>query len=887
MHRTIFIITISALMLIVLGCSSNPTGLSTQQNPIDGFTFEGNNEYTANHHQWGVWTAEIDLNAMTSEITVARELSSHFNITTLVPAPEIYINFFNPGTGILDVDVVITNPYSIEGRDVRLIINTDSVGHILKDDYGWTALYDITGGLPINPFKAVGVLNPARKFLPLSQELVNLQIYLPGGNPNISFTIDASYPGNCEEPYEISDFSHGVIYGETGSSTTVDVTVLDWQHDVESVYLYCPDLIDSSTISFTQISQDVWESELVNETGAGEGEYIGYIMADSFNSGSIALYNQVVIEVTRGGGPNNPHLISTLFMLSKCHDVVVKGNYAYVADDWGGMKIFDVSDTSQLVPIGYFDFGTVLSVAINGDYLYLGCDDTFTIVDISNPVDPQCIGDMEEGALDMVIDGDYAYLAAHSSLVIVNISDPYNPIPVGVCPFSTYGLTGIAVSGNYAYVSADSAYLYIVDISDLENPIAINEVGDSHVSYDVEISGDYAYLAAGYYGMKVVSIANPEDVYICSELSTGNGVYSVAIVGDIAYLGKSSGGLYVVNIENPFAPEIIGEMDTIGETLGIDILGHCAFLADDFGGFATVDITVNESPFQIGVYSLVGSPRRIFISNDYAYLGTEGYMQVIDISDPMNPFVAGSSEQNVRCQDMDIENGYLYIAAVQYGFQVFNLIDPVTPIYESKIDLDGFAYSVKVRDNIAYVTDLMYGLNIIDVSDPTDIELIGFVNTDGQPHGLDISGDYAFVADGTEGLTFIDISEPTMPEVIGRLPTINMASYVDVYGDFAFVIASDSNGSEFYVMDVTDPTDPDITSICDLGGNPSVVVASDSYAYISDWYNGLLIYDVLDPYNAVFYNSFDITGPLVQLDISGMYAYCVVSGKGLDVVALR
>ncbi|MBU1023758.1 hypothetical protein KKB99_05680, partial [bacterium] len=166
-----------------------------------------------NHSLLGMWTINFNLDELTVKITPeTRDTAFHFNVTSLVPAPEIIINSWDPFIEVIDVDVTITNPYAVDAYDVRLIIYTDSVGHKLQNDDGWTSLYDKPGGLPINPFKAYAKTIQDRKFAGLAEHTENLQILLPGGNPSVTFAIDASYPGNCEEPHKIGNMSQGTLY---------------------------------------------------------------------------------------------------------------------------------------------------------------------------------------------------------------------------------------------------------------------------------------------------------------------------------------------------------------------------------------------------------------------------------------------------------------------------------------------------------------------------------------------------------------------------------------------------------------------------------------------------------------------------------------------------
>ena len=107
-------------------------------------------------------------------------------------------------------------------------------------------------------------------------------------------------------------------------------------------------------------------------------------------------------------------------------DVVVSGNYAYVADGGYGLRI----------------------------------------INISNPLSPQQVGfyDSPGYAYGAAVSGNYAYVADwFRGLRIINISNPAALLEVGFydTPGSAYG---VAVSGNYAYV-ADYNYFGTYDCS--------------------------------------------------------------------------------------------------------------------------------------------------------------------------------------------------------------------------------------------------------------------------------------------------------------------------------------------------------------------------------------------------------------------------------------
>jgi hypothetical protein len=329
------------MTLIIMGCSSNSgnpitndPGLSQDNRPIPNINlpeFLTENSFDSNHDLLGTWEIHFDTKSLTTEIVPNRGIESHFNVTSIIPPPSIVINSYNPASNIIDVDVTISNPYPVDVFDVRLIIFTDSIGHQLLNPDNWTPLYDISGGLPINPFKAYAKDQVNRVFAGQTQHTANLQIYLPQGNPNVTFAIDASYPGNCEEPYKIGNLLQEVLYDEVGSSAICQVEVYDHQSNVNSVNLYCPLITGTTLVPFSCIGLNEWELELINVTGVSAGIYDGYLIAGSENSGFLVLYNKVNITITQKTG--------TGWARTWGGDLLDKGACSTV-DDLGNIYVF-------------------------------------------------------------------------------------------------------------------------------------------------------------------------------------------------------------------------------------------------------------------------------------------------------------------------------------------------------------------------------------------------------------------------------------------------------------------------------------------------------------------------------------------------------------------
>jgi len=344
--QIITIIVVGLISFCVLSCSRTSSNMPVSPKDADDFQFMNDSYIPApygldvnkSHVLWGIWDVVGELSDFSITSHPNREVGVHFNITQWIPAPTIYVRGFDKSTSIINLDIAITNPYAISGYDVRLIVYTDALGHKLTNADDWTSLYDLPGGLPINPFKAYAKSETNRKFAGGAQHTENCKIYLPGGNLHFTIAIDASFPTNCDEPYELTNFTQGIILDQLGSSTELEVTAHSWSNDVNSVKLYCPQITGTTLVSFSQIDPEKWGYTLTNNTGAASGNYFGYLIATTSKSGSLALYDEVTIKITplnsgwarTWGGVGDDHADDVA--VDRSGSIYVTGNYMSTVD---------------------------------------------------------------------------------------------------------------------------------------------------------------------------------------------------------------------------------------------------------------------------------------------------------------------------------------------------------------------------------------------------------------------------------------------------------------------------------------------------------------------------------------------------------------------------
>ena len=118
-------------------------------------------------------------------------------------------------------------------------------------------------------------------------------------------------------------------------------------------------------------------------------------------------------------------------------------------------------------------------------------------------------------------------------------------------------------------------------------------------------------------------------------------------------------------------------------------------------------------------------------------------------------------------------------------------------------------------------------------------------NTASSAQGVAGAGGYAYVANGY-GLEVVDVSDPTSPEVVGHYDPLGYGLKVAVAGDYAYLaVASGFPGlMNWWTFDVVDVSDPTIPYAVGYGGTPGqavdVAVAGD-YAYVACLDGGFVV----------------------------------------------
>jgi uncharacterized protein YfaP (DUF2135 family)/plastocyanin len=527
--------------------------------------------------------------------------------------------------------------------------------------------------------------------------------------------------------------------------------------------------------------------------------------------------------------------------------------------------------------------GSLDAVAVAGGYAYVGIGPRLAVVDISNPALPTQLSQTEVlgGFVKSVtIVGNYAYVAADSAgLYIIDISNPASPFVTGFrdTPGTAYG---VAVAEDYAYV-ADGGYgLRIIDISNPSIPVESGSLNTPGVSFDLAVAGSYVYLADYNYGLRVIDVSSPAVPVETGFVDTVGYAYDVALAGDYAYVADG-GFLRVIHIANPAAPLEISSWDAPGYARGVAVSGSLAYVTDIHTGLFIIDISNPASPLQKGTFPTLWIAGGITISGNYAYMASGHYgIQVISIANPAAPSSTGYLNIAGNAHHAFVSGDYAFIT-FEDDLKVLNVANPAEPSEIGSVSAVGTAYGVTISGSLAYVAHSYSGLQIVDISNPANPRSIGALDTPGTAYNVAVSGSYAYVADYDYGLHVINISNPASPSYAASLDTPGYAWEVVISGNLAYV--ADGAGG-LRVIDISNPLAPFEIAFVDTPGSAMGVALAGNYAYVADWDYGLRVIDITNPYTPFEVGFTDFPYWAYQVAISGNYAYVANGYSGLRVI---
>ena len=546
--------------------------------------------------------------------------------------------------------------------------------------------------------------------------------------------------------------------------------------------------------------------------------------------------------------PKNPSVVSQLDTIYG-YRLFKDGNYIYIADRDRGFHIVDVSDPNNPQEKGsiYLYDNDFYDVFVSEDYAYIAGNSSrnFIILDISDKTNPVSVKilDMGERILSVAVKGNYAYVGGKRNLYVIDITDKNNPSPVKTFSGET---EDIAIKDNYLYRA--TAGIVIYDLSNPANPVQVGRRYTGILSESILINGNYAYVGDTK-GVEVIDITDKTNPQLIGNFSYGKYVYGIAKKGDYLFLAlhanyleiaSTLSGLQNISSKDFDEPSIVNFIENIGRAYGLFIDNDYLYVANGGGGLKIYDISNLPEISLVGSATDASFALKVFVSGDYAYIAASGNgLKIVDISDKSNPQVL--STLNVAVFDLYKAGDYVYLAGgSSKNMYIIDVSDSNNPSIEGTFTTTDYVYDVVVSGNYAYIANFTAGLKVVNISDPSNPSDAASLDTN-SAYGVSIYGNYLYLSDGGYGLKIIDVTNPESPSLVGSVDTPFFARHTLVYGDYAFV-SDDSSGVQ--IVNISDKSHPDIEEFIKTKHYAYETVIKNSYLFISDRAGGILIVDL-------------------------------------------
>jgi len=266
--------------------------------------------------------------------------------------------------------------------------------------------------------------------------------------------------------------------------------------------------------------------------------------------------------------------------------------------------------------------GAAFGVDYKDDFVYVAAwSNDLTIVDAADPYNPSIIGNVgfDGSGRKVRIFGDYAYVTGSYGIHIVDISSPFEATVAGEFIRSSTGGVyphGVDVKDGKCYISFNAMGLYIVDVSNPENPVELGHFDALDWARDVVVVDSLAYLLnlnnGGSFSdalqyLQVLNISDPNNIYEVGNW-TGSNDYawsnSLIVREDHAYV-LGDNGLFVLDITDPTSPQTVGVWNPGGWNFRMSEDGDLLYIAKEGGGMKVVDVSNPTNPTLISTFSTI------------------------------------------------------------------------------------------------------------------------------------------------------------------------------------------------------------------------------------------------------------------------------------------
>ncbi len=304
-----------------------------------------------------------------------------------------------------------------------------------------------------------------------------------------------------------------------------------------------------------------------------------------------------------------------------------------------------------------------------------------------------------------------------------------------------------------------------------------------------------------------------------------------------------------------------------------------------------------EDRWNVDLVARVDNPQPldIVVQNNVAYVAANGFLTILDVSDPARPRLIKNVETPGGCVALDAAYPFVYLLGIESRHVRLTVLDISQPTQAREVGriivpynpLGGYLFStvneIQVYQQTAYIRSYNY-LFIVDVSDPARPVLLTTLEATGQIHAAVVADDLLYLSGRDSTVVIYDVSHPAQPDTISVIDTRDWGVVRRLYpaGNKLYLTRYES----LKILDITLPQLPIEIAAHRLPGVDSYqLLIQDNLLYVpgvSEGYQSVQIFDVGDPAFVPFLGEFRVGFGGFYLD--GRHLYLTNHRRGVYVV---
>ncbi len=539
------------------------------------------------------------------------------------------------------------------------------------------------------------------------------------------------------------------------------------------------------------------------------------------------------------------------------HRVQINGDYTYVGDLDGGLKVFDVRDMARPLLVYAEIEGTIHDLLALGNRLYVADGvGSLRILDVSRPTEPRLISQLPLTGVAQGLElwGDYILVAlGEDGLAVVSIANERAPVMVGA--LDTAGeARDVKADENFAYLADGPEGLAIISLAQPTSPQLRGTLYTPGEAQALDMSGTFVYVAADDGGLQIINAIRPAAPFLVGTLSLPDGqrAVDIALVGKRAYLAiqgatKEDTGLAIADVGFRDRPVILSRVPGPGQ--GVAVRG-VEPLAVGGRELKTVDARASSGPVLLGHYQPPLGAGGIDQSDSVLYLTSGGVgpeLTLLDVTDPGHPRESLNLGRTSGGGMVSAAGGTVYLASGRRGLRALSLsgegLQSERAIYDPMDALMGLTTATDYPYQILGFGEA--GWTITDIKNPLLPIPLAHVQTDAPVHGLVRVADAFYAPTTARGLLIFDATAPDQSMFIGQWAGSTSLRDILVYKGYLYL--ADWQG-KLHVLDPLPVQQPARLQTIPVAGTPErIVLLGDGLAYVLSGRAGLRLVDLGHP----------------------------------------